>query len=61
VPYRSVNPATGEVLKTFPELTDQQVMDTLATADRAFRTWSARLGLEEFVNKKLILVANAAA
>jgi hypothetical protein len=36
-------------------------MDMLATADRAFRTWSARLGLEEFVNKKLILVANAAA
>jgi succinate-semialdehyde dehydrogenase/glutarate-semialdehyde dehydrogenase len=42
VPYRSVNPATGEVLKTFPEHTDQQVMDALATADRAFRTWSAR-------------------
>jgi succinate-semialdehyde dehydrogenase/glutarate-semialdehyde dehydrogenase len=42
VPYRSVNPATGEVLKTFPEHTDQQVMDALAAADRAFRTWSAR-------------------
>jgi succinate-semialdehyde dehydrogenase / glutarate-semialdehyde dehydrogenase len=42
VPYRSVNPATGEVLKTFPEHTDQQVMDALAMADRAFRTWSAR-------------------
>jgi succinate-semialdehyde dehydrogenase/glutarate-semialdehyde dehydrogenase len=42
VPYRSVNPATGEVLKTFPEHSDQQVMDALATADRAFRTWSAR-------------------
>jgi succinate-semialdehyde dehydrogenase / glutarate-semialdehyde dehydrogenase len=42
VPYRSVNPATGEVLKSFPEHTDQQVMDALATADRAFRTWSAR-------------------
>lgn len=42
MPYRSVNPATGEVLKTFPEHTDQQVMDALATADRAFRTWSAR-------------------
>ena len=42
MPYRSVNPATGEVLKTFPEHTDQQVMDALARADRAFRTWSAR-------------------
>jgi succinate-semialdehyde dehydrogenase / glutarate-semialdehyde dehydrogenase len=42
VPYRSVNPATGEILKTFPEHTDQQVRDTLAAADQAFRTWSAR-------------------
>ena len=42
MPYRSVNPATGEVLKTFPEHTDQQVMDALAAADRAFRAWSAR-------------------
>jgi succinate-semialdehyde dehydrogenase / glutarate-semialdehyde dehydrogenase len=41
VPYRSVNPATGELLKTFPEHTDRQVTDALAAADRAFRTWSA--------------------
>jgi succinate-semialdehyde dehydrogenase / glutarate-semialdehyde dehydrogenase len=41
MPYRSVNPATGEVLKTFPEHTDQQVKDAIATADRVFRTWSA--------------------
>ena len=47
MPYRSVNPATGEVLKTFPEHTDQQEL--------------SNLGLEEFVNKKLILVPNAAA
>src|SRR6202000_2186289 len=42
VPYRSVNPATGEVLKTFPEHTDQEMMDALATADRAFSSWAAR-------------------
>jgi succinate-semialdehyde dehydrogenase/glutarate-semialdehyde dehydrogenase len=42
VPYNSVNPATGEVLKTFAEHTDDQVWNVLATADRAFRTWSAR-------------------
>ena len=41
VPYRSVNPATGEVLKTFPEHTDQEMLDALATADRAFTSWSA--------------------
>ncbi len=40
--YRSVNPATGEVLKTFTEHTDQEMMDALATADKAFVSWAAR-------------------
>jgi succinate-semialdehyde dehydrogenase/glutarate-semialdehyde dehydrogenase len=42
VPYRSVNPATGEVLKTFPDHTDEQMWNALATADKAFRAWAAR-------------------
>src|SRR6202162_3033929 len=42
VPYRSVNPATGEVLKTFTEHTDQEMMDALATADKAFFSWATR-------------------
>ena len=42
MPYRSVNPATGEVLKTFAEHTDEQVMNALTSADRAFRLWSAK-------------------
>jgi succinate-semialdehyde dehydrogenase/glutarate-semialdehyde dehydrogenase len=42
VPYRSVNPATGEVLKILPEHTDEQVWNALATADKAFRTWASR-------------------
>jgi succinate-semialdehyde dehydrogenase / glutarate-semialdehyde dehydrogenase len=42
VPYRSVNPATGEVLKIFPEHTDQEMMDALATADKAFVSWGTR-------------------
>src|ERR1700736_4942612 len=42
VPYRSVNPATGEVLKTFTEHTDQEMMDALAKADNAFVSWAAR-------------------
>jgi len=42
VPYSSVNPATGEVLKTFPEHTDEQMWSALATADKAFRAWAAR-------------------
>jgi len=42
VPYRSVNPATGEVLKTFTEHTDEQVRSALATADKTFPAWAAR-------------------
>lgn len=40
--YRSVNPATGEVLRTFAQHTDQQMWETLAIADEAFRTWASR-------------------
>jgi succinate-semialdehyde dehydrogenase/glutarate-semialdehyde dehydrogenase len=42
VPYRSVNPATGELLGTFPEHTDEQMWNALAQADAAFRAWAAR-------------------
>ena len=42
MPYRSVNPATGEVLKTFTEHTNEQMLAALDAADKAFRTWSAR-------------------
>ena len=42
MPYRSVNPATGEALKTFPEHTDEQMWGALAKADEAFRAWAAR-------------------
>jgi succinate-semialdehyde dehydrogenase / glutarate-semialdehyde dehydrogenase len=41
MPYRSVNPTTGEVLETFIEHTDQQMFAALDTAEGAFRTWSA--------------------
>jgi len=40
--YRSVNPANGETLKTFTEHTDEQMMNALARADKAFRTWAAQ-------------------
>ncbi len=42
MPYRSVNPATGEVLKTFTEHTDQEMMDALAAADKTFVSWATR-------------------
>jgi succinate-semialdehyde dehydrogenase/glutarate-semialdehyde dehydrogenase len=35
------NPATGEVLKTFTEHTDQEMLEALATADKAFVSWAA--------------------
>ena len=38
--YRSVNPATGEVLKTFTEHTNDQMFAALDAADKAFHTWS---------------------
>jgi succinate-semialdehyde dehydrogenase/glutarate-semialdehyde dehydrogenase len=39
--YVSVNPTTGEVLRTFTEHTDEQMWDAVTTADRAFRPWAA--------------------
>jgi succinate-semialdehyde dehydrogenase/glutarate-semialdehyde dehydrogenase len=42
VPYRSVNPANGEVLATFTEHTDEQMMNALSTADKAFYVWSGK-------------------
>jgi succinate-semialdehyde dehydrogenase/glutarate-semialdehyde dehydrogenase len=41
MPYNSVNPATGKVMKTFTEHTDEQMWSALANADKAFRTWAA--------------------
>ena len=39
--YRSINPFTGELLRTFDQLTDAQVESALARAESAFRwTWS---------------------
>ena len=39
--YRSVNPANGEILKTYAEHTDQEMMEALSTADNAFPSWAA--------------------
>ena len=41
--YQTVNPSTGELLRTFEEHTDQQMEEMLATADRTFReVWSRK-------------------
>jgi succinate-semialdehyde dehydrogenase/glutarate-semialdehyde dehydrogenase len=41
MPYQSVNPATGELLRAFEEHSNPQMLDTLAAADKAYRDfWS---------------------
>jgi succinate-semialdehyde dehydrogenase/glutarate-semialdehyde dehydrogenase len=37
--YESINPFDGKTLKTFPELTDEQLEKKIATAARTFETW----------------------
>ncbi|WP_433875820.1 NAD-dependent succinate-semialdehyde dehydrogenase [Sinomonas atrocyanea] len=37
--YRVLNPATGEVVETFPTATDEQVQEALAAAQSAFESW----------------------
>ncbi len=39
MPIQSKNPATGEVLKTFKEISDQELEKKLALAENAFKSW----------------------
>src|SRR5690242_18878189 len=39
MPIASINPATGETVKTFEPLTDSQIDDKLARAEAAFRQY----------------------
>ncbi len=41
-PYRSLNPATGEVLATFDTTTDDQITAAVTAADEAYQTWRAQ-------------------
>src|SRR3954469_10248274 len=38
--YAVVDPATGETLKEYPTITDEELRDAIARADRAHREWS---------------------
>ena len=40
--YTSVNPATGKTVKTFDELTDEQLEKKVATAALCFKTWKKK-------------------
>lgn len=37
--YATTNPLTGEVLKTFPNATDEEVQAALSEAHAAFESW----------------------
>ena len=39
MPYQSVNPYDGKILKTFEEFTDKQLETAIATAASCFETW----------------------
>ena len=39
--YAVVDPATGETLKEYPTITDDELQDAIARADRAHREWSS--------------------
>lgn len=37
--YQSINPATGELIETFPELNDRQLDQKLETSEKTYRQW----------------------
>ncbi len=39
MPYQSINPYNGKILKTFEEVTDQQLDTAIQTAAKYFETW----------------------
>ncbi len=54
--YQSVNPYDGRILKTFEEMTDEQLEAALATAAASFETWRRKTFAE-----RAVVVAKAAA
>ena len=38
--YAVVNPATGETIKEFPTITDDELRAAIDRADKAYKTWS---------------------
>ena len=53
--YRVQNPATDEVIETFPTATDEEIENTVIDADKASKTW----GLVD-IEKRAEIVAKAA-
>jgi succinate-semialdehyde dehydrogenase/glutarate-semialdehyde dehydrogenase len=45
--YAVVNPATGEVIKEYPTISDDELRDAIARADKAHHEWSASTTVDE--------------
>jgi succinate-semialdehyde dehydrogenase / glutarate-semialdehyde dehydrogenase len=45
--YAVVNPATGETVKEYPTISDDDLRDAIGRADQAMRDWSAATSVEE--------------
>ena len=45
--YAVVNPATGETVKEYPTISDDDLRDAIGRADKAVREWSATTTVEE--------------
>ena len=47
MPYQSINPATGDLLKTFPEMTNTQLEAKMAATAACFATWRHKTYAEQ--------------
>ena len=45
--YAVVNPATGDTVKTYPQISDAELEQVVAAADEAHRTWSRNSSIDE--------------
>jgi succinate-semialdehyde dehydrogenase / glutarate-semialdehyde dehydrogenase len=45
--YAVIDPATGETVKEYPTISDDELRDAIALADETFRTWSGSTSVKE--------------
>jgi succinate-semialdehyde dehydrogenase/glutarate-semialdehyde dehydrogenase len=45
--YKVVNPATGETVKEYPTISDADLQDAIARADKAYREWTPSTTVQE--------------
>ena len=45
--YAVINPATGETLKSYPQISDAELQQVISDADSAYRTWARNATIDE--------------